>query len=211
MEDCTTRRGPQTMAVMGGSFDPIHLGHLLIAERVREHLGLGSVLFIPCGRPPHKPGCDLAAAEHRFAMAVLATRDNPGFAVSRLELDRPGPSYALDTIRALRAQGGPEAEVTYILGADQALDLMTWHRAVEVVQESRFVVVPRPGSDLTQLPARLGPAAERATVLPLAELPISASDVRARVAAGRSIRYLVPESVREYILSHGLYRAGCGR
>lgn len=195
---------------MGGSFDPIHLGHLLIAEQVREQLGLGAVLFIPGGQPPHKPGRELAAAEHRLAMAVLATRDNPGFAVSRLELDRPGPSYALDTIRALRAEGGPGAEVIYILGADQALELMTWHRATEVVQETRFVVVPRPGSDLGQLPARLGSAAERVTVLPLAELPISASEVRARVAAGRSIRYLVPESVREYILSQGLYRPATG-
>lgn len=194
------------VAVLGGTFDPIHVGHLLIAEQVREALGLSEVLFIPCGRPPHKPDRVPAPARHRLAMVALAIAGNEGFGLSRLEVDRPGPSYALDTIRALKAERGPDTEISFILGADQALELMTWYRAAEVLAEARFVTVPRPGWDLGELPARLGAAAERVRVLSLPELPISASDIRARVAAGRSIRYLVPEPVREYVLAEGLYR-----
>jgi nicotinate-nucleotide adenylyltransferase len=192
---------------MGGTFDPIHVGHLIIAEQVREQLHQDSVLFMPTGQPPHKPGRARSPAEDRYAMTVLATEGNPRFSVSRLEIERPGPSYALDTIRALRAESGADTDLTFILGADQALELMTWHRAAEVVRETRFVTVPRPGYDLGLLPQRLGPAAERVQVLPLRELAISASDIRARATAGLSLRYLVPEPARQYILTHGLYRA----
>lgn len=200
----------QRVAVMGGTFDPIHVGHLAIAEQVRDRLGLDLVLFIPCGQPPHKPGRQLSPADDRYQMALLATRDNPRFVVSRLELDRPGPSYALDTLRALQAQYGAGTEVLYILGADQILDLPSWYRAEEVMAEGRFVAVPRPGYDLAAMPERLGKYAAHVEVLDLPLLEISASDLRARVAAGESIRYLTPEAVREYVLSRGLYRTADG-
>lgn len=210
MTESAARRQGESLLVMGGTFDPIHIGHLIIAEQVREHLGAAGVLFMPTGQPPHKPGRALSAAEARYAMTTLATADNPHFRVSRLEIDRAGPSYALDTVRALRAQHGPQTEVIFILGADQALELMTWHRATEVLQEARFVTVPRPGYDLGLLPQRLGAAAGRVQVLALRELAISASDIRARAAAGLSLRYLVPEPVRQFILAHRLYQTSNG-
>ncbi len=210
MTESTARTQGESLLVMGGTFDPIHIGHLIIAEQVREHLGAAAVLFMPTGQPPHKPGRTLSAAEARYAMTTLATADNPHFSVSRLEIDRAGPSYALDTVRALRAQHGPQTEVIFILGADQALELMTWHRATEVLQEARFVTVPRPGYDLGLLPQRLGAAAGRVQLLALRELAISASDIRARAAAGLSLRYLVPEPVRQFILAHRLYQTSNG-
>mgnify|MGYP005837102767 CR=1 FL=1 len=210
MTDSTSLAPSAHVLVMGGTFDPVHIGHLIIAEQVREHLRARGVLFIPTGQPPHKPGRVLSAAEHRHEMTLAATRDNPHFRVSRLEIDRAGPSYALDTVRALRAERGPQTEVIFILGADQALELMTWHRAAEVLQEARFVTVPRPGYDLGLLPQRLGAAAGRVQVLALRELAISASDIRARAAAGLSLRYLVPEPVRQFILAHGLYQTSDG-
>lgn len=211
MAEQVTDSGVARVVVLGGSFDPIHVGHLAVAEQVAERLALKQVLFLPCGQPPHKSGRRLAAAEDRYRMALLATRDNARFAVSRLELDRPGPSYTIDTIRALKAQHGPATEVLLIVGADQILELPTWYRASEVMAEARFVTMPRPGYDLSALPERLGEYAARVQVLPLTELAISASDLRQRAARGQSLRYLTPAPVCEYILSRGLYRdpAGC--
>jgi nicotinate-nucleotide adenylyltransferase len=192
---------------MGGTFDPIHYGHLLAAEQARERFRLNRVVFTPCGRPPHKEPHEVTAAEHRYVMAALAIASNPDFTVSRVELDRSGPSYAIDTIRHFRRTEGPGAEVFFITGADAILEIDTWHEDGALLGECRFIAVTRPGYDLAPLERALG--AERARmveILPVPGVLISSTDIRARLAEGRSIRYLTPEAVVGYIEQHGLYR-----
>ena len=144
-------------------------------------------------------------------MTVLATNSNPRFTVSRLELEREGPSYTLDTLRSLRAELGPECAVYFIIGADAVLEIATWHGAEAVLREGRFIAVHRPGYDLARLSSVIGPAG-MAHIEPLAlpELDISSTGLRERVAAGQSIRYLTPEAVVDYISRRGLYQAGAG-
>lgn len=191
-----------TAALFGGTFDPIHLGHLVIAEHVAEAAGLATVLFVPAGRPPHKEGQALTPGADRLAMVELAIAGNPRFSVSRLELESAqGPSFTIDTVRRLRAAG--ERDVALILGADSLVELGTWREPAALVGESRVLVVERPGVDLGRAPAHL---LARVTFIAAPRLDISSREIRARVAAGRSIRYLVPEPVHEYIREHGLYR-----
>jgi nicotinate-nucleotide adenylyltransferase len=195
------------VAVLGGTFDPIHHGHLFAAEEVAARLGLPRVIFMPCGQPPHKTRGDLSPAADRHEMAVLATASNPRFEVSRLEIERDGPSYTIDTLSALRRTLGQAAEVYFIAGADAVLEIMTWKQPDAVLAECRMVAVHRPGYDLAQLATVLGP--ERAArIQPVAvhTLDISATDLRRRVREGRSLRYLTPEPVIEYIAQRGLYR-----
>ncbi len=189
--------------ILGGTFDPIHFGHLAIAEEARERLGLARVLFIPTGAPPHKPR-GRADAEDRRRMAELAVADNPAFAVSRLEIDRPGRSYTVETLRALRAQY-PEADFTLLLGADMALEFHRWRDPEGILAQATVAAITRPGYDLSHLAAL--PTAGRITPLEAPGLLISSTDLRARVREGRSIRYLVPAAVREYIAARALYRA----
>jgi nicotinate-nucleotide adenylyltransferase len=190
---------------MGGTFDPIHYAHLFIAEQAREQLGLEQILFIPSCHPPHKLHDPLTDAEHRFAMAVLAVADNPAFSASRLELDRPGPSYTLDTLRALRARG--VAEPHFIAGADAVLEMGSWYQPEAILREFQVVAVAREGYDLGLLDEALGAdLAARVRVLRVPLLDVSATDIRRRVRAGRSIRYLTPPSVAAYIAEHGLYQ-----
>jgi nicotinate-nucleotide adenylyltransferase len=198
-----TQRGP--LGVLGGTFDPIHLGHLVLAERAREAFSLPTILFIPSGRPPHKPCSEVSQAERRWEMACLATASNPHFAVSRRELDREGPSFTILTLRELAAEGyGP---IYFITGADTVLEMPTWRQPDDILAESRVVAASRPGEDLGHLPERLGAQrAAKVTILPLEALDISSTGIRRRVAAGLSIKYLVPEAVEAYILGNGLYR-----
>ncbi len=196
---------------MGGTFDPIHYGHLIAAEEARSRFKLDEVVFIPCGQPAHKKPYAVTPAEDRYAMVVLAIASNPWFTVSRLEVDRPGPSYAIDTIRQLKEQLGPEAEVFFITGADAILEIATWHDNGSLLRECQFIAAPRPGSDLRRLEEALG--RERAALVQTLHLPcveISSTDIRARVAAGDSIRYLTPEPVESYIVKRHLYRASRG-
>jgi len=196
-----------SVAVMGGTFDPIHHGHLFAAEEVGAHFGLSQVIFMPCRRPPHKPAGAVSPAEHRYRMAALAVASNPRFAVSRLELERAGPSYTIETLRELRRQRGAALEIFFITGADAVLEIMTWREPDAVLDECRLVAVHRPGYDLDKLARVLGP--ERAAkVEPLAvkTLDISSTELRQRVAQGQSIRYLTPEAVSDYIQENGLYR-----
>lgn len=201
------RGNPRTrIGIIGGTFDPIHWAHLIIAEESRVRFGLSKVVFVPAGEPPHKLGHPTSDAEHRYAMVLLGTCSNPSFQVSRLEIERAGLSYSADTIREFQEVHGPDAEIYFIAGADEVLDIESWHDAEMLPEIARFVAVPRPGFDLTELERRLPPRF-LASIEPLQmrEIDISATEVRARVAAGKSIKYLVPESVESYIHKHRLY------
>lgn len=196
------------LGVLGGTFDPLHWAHLLMAEEARTRFDLEQVLFIPAGQPPHKD-YEASDPEDRYAMVLLGTASNPAFEVSRMEIDRQGPSYSADTLRELRHIYGQDAGIHFILGADEALDLPNWHEAESLPELARFLVVPRPGFDLgefkTRLPSRFYDALD---FLPMTPMDISATDIRSRVASGRSISYLVPRNVEAYIRKRGLYLEG---
>lgn len=191
---------------MGGTFDPIHYGHLVVAEVARCEYALDRVVFIPSADPPHKQGVPMTPAERRYEMTLLATASNPWFDCSRRELERPGPSYSVTTLREYRAQGGPDLELFFVTGADAILEILTWHEADEVIRLCRFIAATRPGYDLERLRRRL-PAEylERIEELAVPGALISSTDVRQRVREGRPIRYLVPEPVEEYIRKFSLY------
>lgn len=204
---------PGSIGIMGGTFDPIHLGHLAIAEEAREILGLARILFIPAAMPPHRPAGSVAAAADRAAMAGLAIEGNPAFELSRVELDRAGPSYTSDTVEALAAAeraAGREPDLTFILSAETLRDLPTWHAPERLLDACRIAVVPRyryAAPDRTwlceQFPGRDG----RVDFLSAPRVDVSSTMIRERVAVGRSIRYLVPSAVERYIEDHSLYRA----
>lgn len=185
---------------MGGTFDPLHLGHLVTAEQARADLGLDEVVFVPAGRPWQKDGS--TGGEHRYLMTVLATAANPAFSVSRAEVDRPGPTYTVDTLRRLRARL-PRDRLFFITGADAILNILTWKDAEECLALATFVAATRPGHDLAAL--RAEGLADRLEVLDVPALAISSTDIRDRLAAGRSVSYLVPRVVEEYVRKHGLY------
>ena len=198
---------PGSVGVFGGTFDPIHVAHLAVAAEAAEVLGLERVLFVPAGRPPHKPGLVISPADDRLAMVELAIAGNPRFAVDRLEIDRPGPSYTVDTLEALSARGLPD--LTLILSAEAFLGLMTWRSPRRVLELARVVVAPRdgyPDAGPAFLAEHLSDLVDRATFLSGPRLRLSASELRARAAAGRSLRYLVPDAVAAYIGDHGLYQ-----
>ncbi|MEO8228747.1 MAG: nicotinate-nucleotide adenylyltransferase [Chloroflexota bacterium] len=205
--------GSGTIGILGGTFDPVHIAHLAIAEEAREAVGLERVLFVPAGVPVHKPGRPISPAEDRVAMVAAAIADNPNFALSRAEVDRPGPSYAVDTLETLAAEitaAGGRPDLVFILSSEAYAGLPTWQRPERILELCRMAVVPRLGVDPVDLAAMawLVPGADRRTIVidgPM--LAVSGSTIRARVAAGRSIRYLVPDAVIAYIGDHGLYRA----
>lgn len=188
------------LGILGGSFDPIHLGHLRAAENARETLGLEKVRFIPAGEPPHKPKDGLSSAEDRLAMVLLATASNPAFAASDLEVRRKGPSYTFETLLAITAE--PEGhEVFLIVGSDTLPEIPSWREPQRIFALCTVAVAGRPG-------APLGPTPAGARVVPVSgpELPVSATSVRERARAGRSVRYLVPDAVADYIETRRLYR-----
>jgi len=195
-------------AVFGGSFNPIHYGHLLLADDVAEALGVDRVLFVPAARPPHKPSGDLAPAPDRYRMVELAIAGHPKFAVSDLEFGRPGPSYTIDTLEALSI---PRAELFLIVGSETFLDLLTWRAPRRVAELAQLVVVPRLGSafDPDSAAARkvVHEIGHEPLVVRASSLPVSASDLRRRVREGRSVAYRLPEAVEAYIRARGLYRA----
>jgi nicotinate-nucleotide adenylyltransferase len=196
------------IGVFGGTFDPIHYGHLRLAETARESLGLSTVLFVPVGEPVHRDSPPEAGREHRYAMCLLATDGNPAFRVSRVETDNPVAAYTVDTLTALRTELAG-ADVFLLMGADEAVQFDSWHRPRDIVSVARLAVATRPGLDHET--ARLAMpdwVADRAEFLPQLSVDISATDIRARVREGRSITYLVPERVAQFIETHGLYRPG---
>lgn len=195
-------------AVLGGSFNPIHYGHLLLADDVAERLELDRVLFVPAARPPHKPNADLAPAADRYAMVQLAVTGHPKFLVSDVEFRRPGPSYTVDTLEALRI---PREELFLIVGSETFLDLLSWRSPRRVAELAQLAVVPRVGSAFDPESAAVRKVVHeigREPVIVRADsLPISASDLRRRVREGRSIAYRLPEAVSAYIRAKRLYRA----
>jgi nicotinate-nucleotide adenylyltransferase len=194
------------IGILGGTFDPIHYGHLAIAEEARLACQLDRVLFVPAAHQPLKRGTHVAAPEQRFAMTGLACAPNTAFEVSRIELDRPGPSFTLTTLEALQA--ARLGELFFILGEDALAELTRWHGVERVIELARIIAVGRPGRVLNlaqifqQLPALEG----RLVVLPGPALDISSTALRRRVAAGQPIRYQTPDAVVTYIDKQGLYR-----
>ncbi len=197
---------PGSVGLLGGTFDPIHHGHLAIGEEARETLGLERVVFVPAAIPPHKPGQPVTEAGHRLAMLELAVATNPAFEVSPIEIDRGGPSFTVDTLSELRAAG--IGDPWFILSSEALAGFPAWRDPERILDLCRLAVVPRGGHTALgaawaerRFPARAG----RITFLPGPLLPISGSVVRRRAAAGRSVRYLVPEAVAAYIADHQLY------
>lgn len=222
------------IGLFGGAFNPIHRCHLTIADQVRERLSLDQVLFIPTGTPPHKPADTLAPADHRLAMVRLAIHGHPAFAVSDLEIQRPGKSYSVDTVTSLQSRYGPGTELLFLIGLDAFLQITTWHRPSDLLHACHFVVFGRPGQMFRQTfqlvaglpglpPLRLealealdsgradrldvpGEGLRGITLLRLPPCPISASDIRERIRGGRSLTDLLPPPVESYIIRTKLYR-----
>ena len=194
--------------VFGGTFDPIHLAHLAVAEAARDAFGLRRVLFIPAAQPPHKPGRDISPVEDRLAMVEAAVEGNPAFEVSRLEIERSGPSYTVDTLTAL-CDAAPGDRLALILSAESYSEFGSWHEPRRILDLAALVVAPRVGyADADpDLIARQFPDA-RATVAFMdgPRIRLSASEIRQRAADGRSVRYLVPDAVAAYIGDHDLYQ-----
>lgn len=199
----------QRIGIMGGTFDPIHVGHLLTAEAVRDEYCLDKVLFIPAAEPPHKLDQSVTAADHRYAMTVLATRSNPNFEVSDIEMHRSGPSYTIDTIAELIKIYGEGTEFFFITGADTIQEIHTWNRIDRLLEMCHFIGASRQGClpDIAQIKAFFGELGEKKIHrLETLELEISSTDIRNRIKRGQSIRYIVPSEVEEYIYEKGLYK-----
>ena len=188
---------------MGGTFDPIHHGHLVAASEVQAWFGLDEVVFVPTGDPWQKSHREVSPAEHRYLMTVIATAANPRFRVSRVDIDRPGRTYTIDTLRDLRQQM-PDAELYFITGADALADIFTWRAADELFALANFVGCTRPGYEMD--PATLADIpAERVTMVEIPALAISSTDCRDRTSRGEPVWYLVPDGVVQYIAKHHLY------
>lgn len=196
------------IGVFGGTFDPIHQAHLAVAEAARDAFSLRRVLFIPVAQPPHKPDRTVTAAEHRLAMVEAAIAGNPGFEVSRMELERGGMSYTVDTLADLHQSAGA-AVLALILSAESFVGLPTWREPDRVLDLASIIVAPRDGfpeADASLLDRYFPGTSDRAVFLDGPRMRLSASDIRVRAAAGRSIRYLVPDAVAAYIGDHALYQ-----
>jgi len=189
------------IGVMGGTFDPIHHGHLVAASEAVAHLGLDEVVFVPTGRPGFKQAQRVTPAEHRYLMTVIATASNPRFTVSRVDIDREGLTYTVDTLRDLRAQR-PDADLFFISGADAIQQILRWKDAEKLWDMAHFVAVTRPGHLLSVD----GLPRDGVTTLEVPALAISSTDCRRRAEEGLPVWYLVPDGVVQYIAKHGLYR-----
>jgi nicotinate-nucleotide adenylyltransferase len=188
------------IGIMGGTFDPIHHGHLVAASEVQSRFGLDEVVFVPTGQPYQKG--PVSPAEDRYLMTVIATASNPRFQVSRADVDRDGPTYTVDTLRDLSAVCGPSADLFFITGADALAKILSWKDALEMLSLAHFVGVTRPGFELSDahLPA------DTVTLVEVPAMAISSSACRERVASGEPVWYLVPDGVVQYIAKRGLYR-----
>ena len=192
-------RAPR-IGVMGGTFDPIHHGHLVAASEVAQSFDLDEVIFVPTGRPWQKD--DVSASEHRYLMTVIATASNPRFTVSRVDIDRAGPTYTIDTLRELKKQR-PAAELFFITGADAIAQILSWRDHDELWDLAHFVAVSRPGHVLSTA----GLPTDDVSQLEIPALAISSTDCRERVEHGNPVWYLVPDGVVQYIAKHHLYRS----
>lgn len=196
---------PSRVGVMGGTFDPVHHGHLVAASEVASVFGLDEVIFVPTGQPWQKFDREVSPAEHRYLMTVVATASNPRFTVSRVDIERQGPTYTIDTLRDLSLLR-PDAELYFITGADALAQILSWKDSDELFGLAHFVGVTRPGHTLddTGLPA------DRVSLMEVPAMAISSTDCRTRVARGEPVWYLVPDGVVQYIAKYGLYRGAVG-
>ncbi|MEW2075473.1 nicotinate-nucleotide adenylyltransferase [Streptomyces sp. NPDC012403] len=195
------RQGRRRLGVMGGTFDPIHHGHLVAASEVAAQFGLDEVVFVPTGQPWQKSHRAVSAAEDRYLMTVIATAENPQFSVSRIDIDRGGPTYTVDTLRDLRALN-PDTDLFFITGADALAQILTWRDSEELFSLAHFIGVTRPGHHLTDAGLPEGGV----SLVEVPALAISSTDCRARVAKGEPVWYLVPDGVVRYIDKRELYR-----
>ncbi|MFC2031263.1 nicotinate-nucleotide adenylyltransferase [Chloroflexota bacterium] len=197
----------ERLGILGGTFDPIHHGHLVAAGEAYHQLGLDRVLFVPAGNPPHKLRDPITAARHRLRMLELATAEAPHLGISHVDLERPGPCYTLDTLRTLRAEWGPEPAFFFVEGADSLAEILTWHQPERLIELCELAVVERPGItiDLDLLDQQLPGLAAVVHWVQMPLLEISSSDLRARVREGRPIRGLLPPEVESYIREQRLY------
>ncbi|WP_084258759.1 nicotinate-nucleotide adenylyltransferase [Microtetraspora malaysiensis] len=198
------RNGAATrrLGIMGGTFDPIHHGHLVAASEVAHHFSLDEVVFVPTGQPWQKAHKTVTAAEDRYLMTVIATASNPRFSVSRVDIDRPGPTYTIDTLREISSLYGPEVELYFITGADALAQILSWRDVDELFRIAHFVGCDRPGHALLDPGLPEG----RVSLIEIPALSISSTECRERVAAGEPIWYLVPDGIVQYINKRGLYR-----
>ncbi len=191
------------LGIMGGVFDPIHFGHLFTAEEARNEFKLDKVLFIPCRHPVHKREDGVSDPNDRYWMTKMAIKNNPFFEVSKIELERSGPSYSIDTVKTLLTEYEYQIEIFFITGADAFLTIDTWHKSEELIKLCQFVAATRPGYDLNNLDHKFK------KIIRIMEIPllyISSTDIRRRIKEGRNIKYLLPEKVEEYIYKKRLYR-----
>jgi nicotinate-nucleotide adenylyltransferase len=210
----STRTGLR-LGIMGGAFDPIHIAHLVTAQEALLQFALDQVVFMPSGRPPHKRR-QLAAAEFRYLMVAVATASNPDFSVSRLEIDRPGVGYTVETLEYLSANLARDARLFFVTGADAVLDILTWKDPLRVLELCTLIAATRPGFDLSRISAVLaslgpevvGPGPDaRVQVMEVPGLDVSSSMIRERLAAGLPVRYLLPDAVCDLIDKTAEYRA----
>ncbi len=190
------------IGIMGGTFDPIHHGHLVAASEVADRFGLDEVIFVPTGQPWQKADEPVSSAEDRYLMTVIATASNPRFQVSRVDIDRGGPTYTVDTLRDLHAEYGPKVQLFFITGADALAKILSWKDLDEIFELAHFIGVTRPGFELSDahLPA------DTVSLVPVPAMAISSTDCRARVARGEPVWYLVPDGVVQYIAKRRLYQ-----
>ncbi|RJL34694.1 nicotinate-nucleotide adenylyltransferase [Bailinhaonella thermotolerans] len=194
--------GIKRLGVMGGTFDPIHHGHLVAASEVAHHFDLDEVVFVPTGRPYQKNDREVSRAEDRYLMTVIATASNPRFSVSRVDVDRPGETYTKDTLRDVRAEYGDDVDIYFITGADALAQILTWQDAEELFELAHFIGCTRPGHHLHDPGLPEG----KVSLIEVPALAISSSECRERVAAGEPIWYLVPDGIVQYINKRNLYR-----
>jgi nicotinate-nucleotide adenylyltransferase len=195
--------------VIGGTFDPVHTGHLIIAQEVGSRLRLDKVVFVPAGVPPHKVDYRVTPGHHRLRMVEIAVSDNPLFSISTVDLEREGPSYTTDTVQLLLDKWGLHTEIFFVVGTDSLSELLTWRNPERLLELCSLAVVARPGYsfDRRRLLPALPRILERTVMVPSPRIDISSTDVRHRVGHGLPIRYLVPHDVDDYITRHGIYRS----
>lgn len=193
---------------MGGTFDPIHYGHLLVAERVREEFGLDCIFFIPTGNPPHKNYKKMASSDDRYKMTAYAVDSNPYFELLDIEVKREGCSYTIDTVSQLKEVLGEDCILYFIIGADNAGEILNWKRAGELLKEIEFIIVTRPGQweerfkdDIEKIKENGG----RVNIAEIPMIPINSTEIRERIKSGKSIKYIVPKEVEDYISENRLY------
>lgn len=211
LEEYADQKTLNRIGIMGGSFNPIHIGHLVTAEEAYSQFQLDRIIFIPSGQPPHKEPRKFAPAEDRYLMTVIATASNPHFTVSRMEIDRKGPSYTVDTLKELRRIYGPKPKIYFITGADAILEILTWKTPEILAELCEFIAATRPGYSLDKFKELhlLNESAKKLPRVHFMEVPalaISSTNIRRRLREGRPIKYLVPEGVEHYLYKSQLYR-----